>query len=267
MAGYPCIHIDNVLYPLGSPALDLALTAPSITDRIMGKNVKVEAPLNMVWFASGNNLQYKGDLSRRVVPVPLDPQMERPEERDVSTFRYNPLLPWVQAQRPRLLMAAVTIVKGYFAAGCPTQALTAFGSFQEWSDLVRSCLVWAGEADCCYGRQDLVAQSNPDMQKLATLLECWHSCYGPREPATLKRVLEDITRNAQHIGPETTTNKWNDLQDALGSCDPRYDGKSLSRDAIAYKLRGWQGRPIDGKRLLNEPDRHTKVSKWYIDTL
>ena len=37
LAGYPAIHIDNVTRPLGSPALDLALTASSFSDRILGQ--------------------------------------------------------------------------------------------------------------------------------------------------------------------------------------------------------------------------------------
>ena len=111
LAGYPCIHIDNVTRALGSPALDLALTAPSFSDRILGKHDSREAPLSMVWLASGNNMQFKGDTARRIVPIDLDPKMEKPEER--IGFKHNPLLPWVQQERPRLTVAALTIVKAF----------------------------------------------------------------------------------------------------------------------------------------------------------
>jgi hypothetical protein len=100
LAGYPVVHIDNVTRPLGSPALDLALTAPSFSDRILGKHDSREAPLSMVWLASGNNMQFKGDTARRIVPIDLDPKMERPEER--TGFQHTPLTPWVQRERPRL---------------------------------------------------------------------------------------------------------------------------------------------------------------------
>lgn len=56
LAGYPAIHIDNVKHPLGSPALDFALTATIFSDRILGQTGDVEAPLNLVWLASGNNM-------------------------------------------------------------------------------------------------------------------------------------------------------------------------------------------------------------------
>jgi putative DNA primase/helicase len=261
MAGDPCIHIDNVLYPLGSPALDLALTAPSITDRIMGKNVKVEAPLNMVWFASGNNLQYKGDLSRRVVPVPLDPKMERPEQR--TGFKHDPLPAWIREHRPRLVIAALTIVKAYFAADCPTQPLTAFGSFQEWSDLVRSCLVWAGEADCCEGRKNLAAESS-QYQELGRLLECWSGCYPEqRQGITLNRVVQDISSYAAI--PGSPANRWDELRSALAAYDPRYDGEKLSPRIIGFAFRTIQGRVIDGKRLVKVGEEH-RTSLWRLET-
>jgi hypothetical protein len=171
LAGYPAIHIDNVTRPLGSPALDLALTAPSFSDRILGKHESREAPLSMVWLASGNNMQFKGDTARRIVPIDLDSKMERPEER--TGFHHNPLTPWVQQERPRLTVAALTIVKAYWEAGCPAQGVTPLGSFEQWSDLIRQSLIWAGEADPCEGRKGIEAESDPEYEKLATLLQTW----------------------------------------------------------------------------------------------
>ena len=77
--------IDNVTHPLGNQYLDMALTAQAITGRILGQTQTAEAPWNAVLFATGNNLSYRGDMTRRVVPIALDPKMEKPEER--SGFR------------------------------------------------------------------------------------------------------------------------------------------------------------------------------------
>jgi len=263
LAGYAAIHIDNVVQPLGSPALDLALTASSFTDRILGKNDSREAPLTMVWLASGNNMQFRGDTARRVVPIDLDPKMEHPEERD--DFTHNPLPPWIHTNRPRLVMAAVTILKAFFETGCPAQDIKPIGSFEQWSDFVRQALIWAGEADPAHGRSEIETTSDPQYEALATLLQAWHTCYGAREAVTLKQVLEDIRRNAQHVGPDTTANQWNDLQDALSSCDPKYDGKTLRSDPISYKLRAWQGRVIDSMRLVTAGKDRTNKTLWQVE--
>ena len=51
---------------------------------MLGKNDSREAPLTMVWLASGNNMQFKGDTARRIVPIDLDPKMEHPRNGQAS---------------------------------------------------------------------------------------------------------------------------------------------------------------------------------------
>ena len=62
LAGDGLVHIDNVVHPLGSGPLDLALTAPTFSDRILGTQKRQETPMNVVFFASGNNMAYTQDL-------------------------------------------------------------------------------------------------------------------------------------------------------------------------------------------------------------
>ena len=277
LAGYPAIHIDNVTKPLGSPALDLALTAPSFSDRILGKHDSREAPLSMVWLASGNNMQFKGDTARRIVPIDLDPKMERPEER--TGFQHNPLTPWVQQERPRLTVAALTIIKAYFAAGCPAQGVTPMGSFEQWSDLVRQALIWAGEADPNEGRKGIEAESDPEYEKLATLLQAWEACYpllqgGTRGQAkTLQDLIADIAslkamdKPPAVPGKSNTPNEYDALQDALGAFDQRYDGKGLRSDGISNKLRVIQGRVIGTRRLVSMGKDRTNKTLWGVESL
>ena len=218
--------------------------------------------MRAVFLCTGNNVQYLGDVARRVVPIALDPKLERPEER--TGFQHSPLLPWLQRERPRLTNAALTIVKAFFVAGCPTQGLTALGSFEAWSDLIRQALVWAGEADPCAGRQAIEETSNPEFETLAALLSAWEACYAQAN-VTLKRVVEDIMQQMQHVGPDTTRNAWNDLYDALGSCDKYHDGKRLDPKRIGNAMRGWQGRVVDGKRLVSPGNDRTRVALWKIE--
>jgi putative DNA primase/helicase len=277
LAGYPCIHIDNVAKPLGSPALDMALTAASFSDRLLGKNESREAPLHMVWLASGNNMTFQGDTARRIVPIDLDPKMERPEER--TGFVHDPLIPWIHQERPRLTVAALTIIKAYFEAGCPAQKLTPMGSFEQWSDLIRQALVWCGEEDPNAGRKDLEAESDPEYERLAGLLEAWTTCYpiadgeSRSQAITLKDVLADIAvlkasaLPRSEDGKPNEPNKHDALQDALGALDQHYDGKGLRSETISYKLRAMQGRMIGTKRLVNMGKDRKNKTQWGIESL
>jgi putative DNA primase/helicase len=260
LAGYPVLHIDNVTRPLGSPALDMALTAPSFSDRILGKHESREAPLSMVWLASGNNMQFKGDTARRIVPIDLDPKMEKPEER--TGFQHHPLTPWVQQERPRLTVAALTIIKAYFTAGCPPQSITPMGSFEEWSDLIRQALIWAGEDDPNEGRKNIEAESDPQYDRLAALLDTWAQCYPTNDARTLAQVKDDIQTRAAL--PAQPGNDWNVLQDALGAFDPKYNGTSLNNQVIGYEFRKFQRRTIAGRRFVSA-GQVRRAQKWAIE--
>jgi hypothetical protein len=266
LAGYPVIHIDNVTRPLGSPALDLALTSPSFSDRILGKQESLEAPLSLVWLASGNNMQFKGDTARRIVPIDLDPKMEKPEER--TDFHVAPLLPWVQHERPRLAMAALTILRAYFVVGCPAQQVTPMGSFDEWSTLVRQALIWAGEADPNEGRKEIEAQSDTSYERLAILLATWAKCYPPDDPHTTGKTLADVRRDLQRHAalPAQPANDWNALQEALGAFDPKYDGTSFNAHLVGQEFRKFQGRTIDGHRFVTAGE-FRRAQKWTIESV
>ena len=137
------------------------------------------------------------------------------------------------------------------------------GSFEAWSDLIRQALVWCTGADPCEGRQAIEATSTPEFEDLAVLLAAWEACYGTRE-VTLREVVEETTTKMQHVGPDTTRNPWNDLYDALGSCETRWDGKRLDNRRIGNALRAWQGRVIDGKRLVSPGKDRKNIALWKI---
>jgi hypothetical protein len=247
--------IDNVTHPFGNQYLDMALTAQAITGRILGHNVTAEAPWHAVLFATGNNLAYRGDMTRRVVPIVLDPKMEKPEER--TNFRHPNLEAWIRHERPALVVAALTILRAFFLEGCPSQDLTPYGSFEAWSDLVRSAVVWLGEADPCEGRKDLAAQTDETYEQLATLLTAWEACFpvtptatspkGVSTGKTVKQMKQDIASYAA-TSPQPP-NAWDDLREALAAFDRRYDGKSLDTKRVGNALRPVEGRVIDQKRL------------------
>lgn len=258
--GDPLVLIDNINQPLGSAALDAAITGMTFKDRVLGRTESREVPMNAVFFASGNNMVFKGDMARRVVPIDLDPKMEKPEERD--DFRHAELLVWVNRNRPRLVTAALTILSAYYAAGQPAQDIKQYGSFEEWSAIIRAALVWCGEADPCEGRLDIEAESDPEFEAYCELLAAWHDCYGDKT-RTLKQVINHVGGMAEPSGPP---NKWNELKDALGAFDTRYEGKGLNSRKIGNAIRKWNGRVHGGKRLV-KAGNYNRAIQWQVQDL
>jgi putative DNA primase/helicase len=262
LAGDSLVHIDNVVHPLGSGPLDLAVTAPTFCDRILGTQKRQETPMNVVFFASGNNMVFRGDMARRVVPIDLDPKMEKPEER--TGFAHSPLLPWLLKERPKLITAALTLLKAYFVAGCPAQSITTLGSFEAWSTCIRQAIIWAGEPDPCEGRKAIESESDPQYEALAVLLEAWEKCY-QTTTKTLKQTMQDISLRAV-AAPDANNppNAWNELGDALSTYDNRYDGKRLDTTRIGNALRPIEGRVLGNKRLIRD-GTYQRAAKWRID--
>lgn len=261
LAAMPLLHIDNVTHPLGSGPLDLALTAPTVGDRMLGKNEHREASLITVFFASGNQMQFRGDMARRVIPIDLDPKQANPEERD--DFQHPELEKWVAEQRPRLVMDALTIMQAYFAAGAPQQKLPAFGSYEAWSTLIRQVLVWAGEADPTEARRDVEAESDPKYEMRDKLLHAWETRYGTK-PKTVNEVVQDITLCA--ATRPNPPNAWDELRDTLGAFDRRYDGQKLDKHAVGEGIRAMQGLVIAGRRFVKDGTLHRAI-RWKIERL
>jgi hypothetical protein len=191
IAGESVTLVDNVAGALGGPSLDAALTSTEWTDRALGENRQIKVPLRMVWIATGNNATLAGDLLRRTLHVRLEARTERPEER--SGFRYS--LPGdVFKHRPRLAVAALTIVRAYLAAGCPDVGLRPWGSFEAWSRIVRGAIVWADlpdPADTRLGLADGADTAGVAMHALLDALEPHAATPKQITAAELQKTLAD----------------------------------------------------------------------------
>ena len=168
LTGQPLICIDNVNGELKGDALCQAIERSLVEIRILGESerVRIEARGTSL-FSTGNNVTIVGDLCRRVITAVLDALMEAPETRE---FKTNPF-EMVLANRGAYIAAALTICRAYVLAGKPGRA-TRLASFEGWSDIVRSALIWLGEADVV--ASIAVAQSNdPERTELSELLSAW----------------------------------------------------------------------------------------------
>jgi hypothetical protein len=268
MSGDAALHIDNITHPLGSGPLDMAMTAEAITERVMATHAERTAPIKAVFFGSGNNMVFQSDMARRIVPIDLAPKEERPDERE--GFQHHPLLTWVAEVRPRLVVAALTIVKAYIVAGRPRQdGIKAFGSYEQWSDLIRQSLIWAGEPDPCAGRGDIEAESDPKYETQKVVLTAWYDRYQDT-PKTIKEVVDDIDNhtvremddNGKSTGRWLVDPAWRDLHAVLLTLDRR--GKSLDLRAIQYAFRSWAGRILADFQLQKSGQDRLGATQWRV---
>jgi hypothetical protein len=250
LEGTRCILLDNVEGTIGSPALAAALTATAITDRVLGTNRLATVPLGAVWMTTGNNIAFRGDLGRRVLPIDLNANVEFPEDR---TFLRGALSRWVQQERPRLVVAALTLLRGFYAAGCPQHRESRVGSFEGWDSVVRATLMWLGCEDPCAGRQRVRTESDPDLEMLGALLDAWWRAFGS-EPQTLARAIE----SAFGAGGDE------DLAAALASLDTKSDGRRPRARPVGDRFRRWKGRIANGLLLATNDRKEHGAALWHV---
>jgi hypothetical protein len=231
-AGDAIVHLDNVERPLSGDFLCTMLTQPTVQSRILGQSEMRTFPALSTILASGNNLSYAGDMSRRVVPCRLDPKTEHPEQR-VCSFNCHEE---VKRNRVQLVMAGLIILKAYQVAGFP-EHVRSKGSFEDW-DWIRGALIWVGEDDpeaqCAQ-----VFDADPRRDELVSVMELWDAAYGNsrRTVASIETRAETDEEAHRHTHDTALRDKLVEV-----CCRGKWSGKSVGWWLKRHKDRIVKGR-------------------------
>lgn len=186
LAGDQIISIDNVTHILRSDQLCQLLTQEEVQVRVLGASKNVRIPSTALICATGNNLSIHGDLNRRAIRIRLDAKCERPDER---RFDRDPTS-LASRKRAELVAAALTVVRAYLSAGAPSQA-SPMGSFEDWSDTVRSALIWLGMGDC-RGDVDAMRADDPEKAELAEIIDAL-----PTGRFTVREIAHNVSESPE----------------------------------------------------------------------
>lgn len=253
LAGDPLVLLDNVATTFGGSALDAALTSRTWKDRILGESkMTPDLPLFTIWLATGNNVALKGDILRRIVPCRLVPDVERPEER--TDFKHPRLVLHVQKHRVGLVTAALTILRAYVVAGRPDQNLTPFGSYESWSEVVRSAIHWTIKVDPCKAREDLRA-ADDTAENSGAIIEGWAELPpGTGNGHTAAQALKLVRESPDRLST---------LREALMSWS-RND-ELPSQRTVGVRLKSLRGRIFGGRYVSSTPYKGTQ--EWSVKTV
>ncbi len=203
--------------------------------------------MNPTWFVTGNNLTFVGDTGRRVIPVRIDPRCEHPEDRP---FRCPDLLEFLREHHPRLLVAALTLMRAFILAGRPNHGGSRMGSFEAWDDTVRSAVIWLLDVDPCETRSEIREHVDSDREILRAVLRAWYQTYPNGKAVSAVDVIRDANRHANDALRESLTLLTE-------------DGKLPTAPAMGYQLRSWKDRICGGLRL-EWVNRSNRGALWRV---
>jgi len=169
--GRAMVLVDNVVGQYGGAAINALATTRSFEDRVLNSSKIVNAVNDTIWFITGNNISLAADTPERCLHIRLISHSEKPHLRE--DWKYPDLLGMVRTNRAKYLSAALTILKAYINAGMPKQNIPAWGSFEEWSRIVREAIVWIGMPDPAITRNELEIEADDEKCTATSLVEGW----------------------------------------------------------------------------------------------
>jgi hypothetical protein len=246
LAGDSVILLDNCNEAVGGELICSCLTQPIIKIRILGKSETPTIVCNFVLLATGNNFSVWGDMVRRTLICRIDPKCERPDLRIFKTE--DPILV-MQRERPRYVIATLTVLRAFVLAGRPKpKGYAPLGSFEQWSDLVRCCLIWLGEADPCQTIEEL-RKRDPEISQLGAVIDNWYQVCGVASLPLSKVIAKACEMETGHEGmPQFVHSAF---RDALLSVAPG-DRGIVNSKALGMWLGKQSDRVIGGKRIAKD---------------
>jgi hypothetical protein len=254
-AGDPVIHIDNCEEPISGDFLCSMLTQEVVQARILGLSERRVLPSTALVLASGNNLTFAGDTSRRAVICRLDAKVERPDTREFDFDCHEEVL----KARPELVVAGLTILRAYHVAK-PAMKLTPMGGFNDW-EWIRGALVWLGCADPADTRSTIL-DNDPEKEELIAVLDLWSRAVGstPTTVAEINTEADEPTPDGQPW-PATKV-AYVELRSKLTevACKGNWSAKS-----VGWWLRRHKDRVIANRCVRMGQHKGRSGQQWHLE--
>lgn len=233
-------------------ALARALTSARYKDRQLGVSQMLGFPNRVTWVALGNRVRVEGDIVRRVYRVALMPTTPNPQDRPESGFRHPDLRSWTRANRAELLAAGLTLVRAWFAAGCPKSSRgVTFGSFEEWDRVVGGIVEHAGQEGFLTNLVEWRSETSFEMGYWNAHVAWLRRTFG-EQAFTCAEARAAMAADPQSEAPPGLT-------DYTG--DPRQYSRSLGQAYAKHANRFFEG----GLQLVkSEQGKHGHVAAWLV---
>jgi hypothetical protein len=192
LRGQPILHLDNLHTFLDLPCVASLLTATTYQGRLLGKSTMLELPNEMTLCFTGNNVTASGELSKRLVPIILQPRTDAPELR--TDFVHPDLWGFVRQQRKLIVACLLGMVQSWIAAGKP-KGKKPLGGFDQWAAVVGGIMELFGYSEWMNNATGWREKADTKRMDLRALVKQWAADHG-----NLRITAVDVLNIALRIG-------------------------------------------------------------------
>ena len=257
----PMISIDNLSFDLKGDLLCQMCTQQTVKVRVLGKSETPDCEWKGALFATGNNVNLSGDMTRRGLICNLDAGVERPELRE---FEFSPIDRVLQ-DRGKYIAAVLIIARAYVVGGF-LDRVQKIGSYGQWSKFVREPLVWLGEEDPVKSMEQAFA-NDPNKGAAETLIAQWKEHLGTEQSYKVSEIIDKAkeTRPAAVMG--VGTNEWEHIRPDFFDVMVERCGERGNIDVrkVGFWLRSLRGQIYSGYKIVVASESASHGHRWKLE--
>jgi len=267
---------DEILGAFGGPAVNNVLTCGGrVKVRIITTPLTPTLAYTAVMLGCGNNITARDNTHRRCLIARIESPDEDPDKH--TGWRRADLRASVKGLRPQLVVAALTVLRGYAMAlergeGDVEGVDVWGGGFEAWSQLVVRAMVWAGGGNVmgCRPSNDPEAR-NEEKDQIAAVIDAIVRLE-PKDAEgkptgdgiSVARVLDALYTREQLKG-EAPDDGFGDAREAIDALTETAQGRKPQGKRLGDKLHLWRRRPVGGKVLdAGARKDRTKAQRWTV---
>jgi len=174
-------------------------------------------------------------------------------------------LGYCKANRTQIISAALTLIRGYIAAGCP-RVCDGLASMDDWNKLVRSTIVWLVQQGLAPGFVDPKealkrdSQDDPEAAKLAGLLVGIQDSIGVGNRFTAAELISEATMGFDNSDEHTRSlvnlaAVIDEIAGERGKVNARRLGRWIEKHAE---------RIMNGLRVIRDGKARTGAAYWKV---
>lgn len=174
LTGDTVIHLDNLSDFLDSAALASLLTSSIYRGRELGHTRLLSLPNLVTIVGTGNNVHATEEITKRVIPIILQPRTDSPETR--TDYKHPLLREFVEGARDDIRASLLGLIEHWKSVGRPL-GKARLGGFERWSAVVGGIMAAAGYSSWMSNMAEWRGSSDEFAAERTEFVRLWQAHY------------------------------------------------------------------------------------------